>query len=103
MEAGTTGRPSVEQLWSWYEQRAEYRKSYCRYWEEMDATSSVQTRIDGIVMPVLHNATAFEHSLSYFSKLLNNSALFPTMPASPIDIGYSAIVDHPDIMAIFFP
>ena len=69
-EREAIGKLSAEQLWSWCEQRAEYRKSYFRYWEEMEAKSSPSGRIEGIIMPVLANAAALEHGLSYFGKSL---------------------------------
>lgn len=67
-EPEAIGRLSAEQLWAWSEQRAEYRKSYCKYWAEMGQKDPSQTRIDGVIMPVLANAAAYEHGLSYFGE-----------------------------------
>ncbi|ETN37459.1 uncharacterized protein HMPREF1541_08450 [Cyphellophora europaea CBS 101466] len=82
-ESTSSGKLSAEQLWSWSRERAEYRKSYATYWDQCNATDATLARVEGVIMPVLANAAAYEHNLSYF--------------------GYSAVVNYLDFTAISFP
>lgn len=101
--SGSGGKLSAEQLWSWSNQRVEYRKAYCKYWGQFSAADSPFSGIEGVIMPVLANAAAYEHGLSYFGK---SPVAAPCLYAIIIfltETGYSAIVNYLDYTAVSFP